>query len=137
MKCRYSCFNSLAVRWDSWVSTAIKSIFRGDPIFELVALFFVIILKFIFVFIFEIKNHEKKYLGTKKFHFRRSIHGFSFIYFSFIISKFLSFNVSNGTHEFLPAAQTISNPDSVGVKLFFATDCSVFFIKKMIKRSSI
>ena len=47
--------------------------FKGDPIFELAARFFVIILKFIFTFIFEIKIHEKNSLTPKKFHFRRPI----------------------------------------------------------------
>ena len=41
--------------------------FKGDPIFESAASFFVIILKFIFTSIFEIEIHEKK------FHFRRPI----------------------------------------------------------------
>ena len=39
---------------DSWVQSALKSILGGDPIFELAAWFFVIILKFIFTAIFEI-----------------------------------------------------------------------------------
>ena len=40
--------------------------FKGDPIFESAVIFFVIILKFIFTSIFEIKIHEKKFLETKK-----------------------------------------------------------------------
>ena len=46
--------NTQAVGMDSWVHSAIKSILRGDPIFESSAWFFVIILKFIFTSIFEI-----------------------------------------------------------------------------------
>ena len=45
---------------DSWVQSAIKSILRGDPIFESDALFFIVVLKFIFTSIFEIQIHEKK-----------------------------------------------------------------------------
>ena len=52
--------NSQAVGMDSWVHSALKSILRGDPIFESAAWFFVIILKFIFTPIFEIKINEKK-----------------------------------------------------------------------------
>ena len=66
-------FNSQAVGMDSWVHSALKSILRGDPIFESSAWFFVIILKFIFTSIFEIKIHEKNSLIPKKFHFRRPI----------------------------------------------------------------
>ena len=40
--------------------------FKGDFIFN-----FIIILKFIFTSIFEIKIHKKKFLDTKKIHFRR------------------------------------------------------------------
>ena len=47
--------------------------FWGDLIFEWVAWFFVIIRKFISTPIFEIMIHEKKFLDTKKFHFRRPI----------------------------------------------------------------
>ena len=46
--------------------------FKGDPIFESAAWFFVIILKFIFTSIFEIKIHEKKFLDTKKFLFPKA-----------------------------------------------------------------
>ena len=80
--------DSQAVGMDSWVQSALKSILRGDPTFESAAWFFVIILKFIFTSIFEIKIHEKNSLAPKKFHFRRPI---------FI------------------KQQTISNPDSLGV----------------------
>ena len=51
--------NSKAVGWDSWLPTALKAIFRGGPIFKSASWFFVIILKFIFTLIFEIKFHEK------------------------------------------------------------------------------
>ena len=51
---------------DSWVQSAVKSIFKGDPIVESAAWFFVIILKFIFKSIFQIKIYEKKFLDTKK-----------------------------------------------------------------------
>ena len=40
--------------------------FMGEPIFESVRSFFVIILKFIFTPIFEIQIHEKKFIDTKK-----------------------------------------------------------------------
>ena len=40
---------------DSWAQSALKSILRGDPIFESTAWFFVIILKFIYISIFEIE----------------------------------------------------------------------------------
>ena len=52
-------FNSQAVGLDSWVQSALKSILRGDPIFESTARFFVIILKCILTSIFGIKIHEK------------------------------------------------------------------------------
>ena len=58
-------FNSQVVGMDSWVQSALKSIFMGDPIFESAAWIFFIILKFIFTSIFEIKVHEKK--STNKF----------------------------------------------------------------------
>ena len=51
---------------DSWVKSALKSILRGDPIRDSAAWFFVIILKYIFTSIFEIKIHEKKFLDIKK-----------------------------------------------------------------------
>ena len=57
---------------DSWVHSALKSILRRDPIFESSAWFFVIILKFIFTSIFEIKIHEKKFLDTKKISFLKA-----------------------------------------------------------------
>ena len=44
--------------------------FKGDPIFESAAWFFISILKIIFTSIFEIKIHEKNSLTPKKFHFR-------------------------------------------------------------------
>ena len=50
---------------DSWVQLALKSILRGDPIFESAAWFLVIILKFIFTSIFEIEIYEKS-LQRKK-----------------------------------------------------------------------
>ena len=43
--------------------------FKGNPIFESAAWFCVIILKFIFTSIFEIKIHEKKFLTPKNFIF--------------------------------------------------------------------
>ena len=46
--------------------------FKGDPIFESTAWFFVIILKFISTSIFEIKIHEKKFLDTKKNSFSKA-----------------------------------------------------------------
>ena len=64
--------NSQAVGMDSWVHSALKSILRGNPIFESSAWFFVIILKFIFTSIFEIKIHEKKFLDTKKISFSKA-----------------------------------------------------------------
>ena len=51
--------NSQAIGMDSWVQSALKSILRENPIFESAAWFFVIILKYIFRSIFEIKIHEK------------------------------------------------------------------------------
>ena len=56
---------------DSWVQSVLKSILRGDPIFESAAWFFVIILKFISTSIFEIKIHEKKFRDTKKILFTK------------------------------------------------------------------
>ena len=64
--------NTQAVGMDSWVHSALKSILRGDPLFESSAWFFVIILKFIFTFIFEIKIHEKKFLDTEKISFSKA-----------------------------------------------------------------
>ena len=46
--------------------------FKGDPIFESAAWFFVIIIEFIFTSIFEIKIYEKKIPDTKKFSFSRA-----------------------------------------------------------------
>ena len=46
--------------------------FKRDSIFESAALFFVIMLKFIFTSIFEIKIHEKKFLDTKKISFSKA-----------------------------------------------------------------
>ena len=46
--------------------------FKGNPIFESAAWFFVIILKFIFKSIFEIKIHEKKLIDTKKISFLKA-----------------------------------------------------------------
>ena len=57
---------------DSWVQSALKSILRGDPIFESAACFFVIILKFIFTSIFEIKIDEKELFDTKKISFSKA-----------------------------------------------------------------
>ena len=54
-----------AVGWDSWVPTALKSIFRGEPILESAAWFYVSIVKFIFTPTFEIKIHEKNFFCTK------------------------------------------------------------------------
>ena len=65
IRCRFHfILKSQAVGIDSWVQTALKSILRGDPIFDSVSWFFVIILKFILKFIFEIEIHEKKFLET-------------------------------------------------------------------------
>ena len=46
--------------------------FWEDPIFESAAWCFVVILKFIFTPIFEIKIHEKNFLDTKKISFSKS-----------------------------------------------------------------
>ena len=62
--------NSQAVGRDSWVPSALKSIF-GYLIFESAAWFFVIILKFIFTLIFEIIIPEK-ILDTKKISFSKA-----------------------------------------------------------------
>ena len=64
--------NSQAVGLDSWVQSALKSILRTDPILESAAWFFVIILKFIFTSIFEIKICEKKILDTEKISFSKA-----------------------------------------------------------------
>ena len=53
--------------WDRPIGSKIDS--KGDPIFELAALFFVIIVKFIFTSISDIKIHEKNSLTPKKFIF--------------------------------------------------------------------
>ena len=45
--------------------------FVRNPFSGSAAWFFVIILKFIFTAIFEIKNHVKKFLGTKKISFSK------------------------------------------------------------------
>ena len=45
--------------------------FAKNPISGSAAWFFVIILKFIFTDIFEIKNNVKKFLGTKKISFSK------------------------------------------------------------------
>ena len=66
--------NSQAVGLDSWVQSALKSILRGDPIFESAAWFFIIILKFIFTSNFEIKINEEKLLDTKKISFSKEFH---------------------------------------------------------------
>ena len=63
---------SQAVGMDSLVQSALKSILKLDPIFESAAWFFIIILKFIFRSIFEIKIHEKKSLTTKKYSFSKA-----------------------------------------------------------------
>ena len=54
--------------------------FKGNPIFETAARFFVIILKFIFTSIFEIKIHEKKFLDTKKISFSKAVFEAEFEY---------------------------------------------------------
>ena len=64
----FKIINSQAVGMDSWVHSALKSILRGNPIFESSAWFFVIILKSIF----EIKIHEKKFLPPKKISFSKA-----------------------------------------------------------------
>ena len=67
IRCRFHfILKSQAVGIDSWVQTALKSILRGDPIFESAAWFFVIMLKFIFTSIFESKIHEKNPWHQKK-----------------------------------------------------------------------
>ena len=58
-------FNSQAVGWDSWIPSALKSIFLGDLIFESAAWFFVIILKSIFTPIFEIIINETNQWNQK------------------------------------------------------------------------
>ena len=68
---RWQRVNSQAVGWDSWIPSALKSIFLGDLNFESAAWFFVIILKFIFTPISGIKNNEKIFLDTKKISFSR------------------------------------------------------------------
>ena len=57
---------------NSWVKSALKSILRGNPIRESAAWFFVIILKYIFTSIFEIKFHEKKFLDIKNILFSKA-----------------------------------------------------------------
>ena len=47
--------------------------FAQNPTYRSAAWFFVIIVKFFFTAIFQIKNHIKKFLDTKKFHFRGPI----------------------------------------------------------------
>ena len=47
--------------------------FKGDLVFESAVLFFVIILKFIFTSIFEIKFHEKNSSTPKKFIFENRL----------------------------------------------------------------
>ena len=54
---------------DLWLQSALKSILSGESIFWSAAWFFVIILKFIFTSIFEIKIHEKNSLALKNFIF--------------------------------------------------------------------
>ena len=54
-------------------SIGLKIDFKGDPIFESAARFFVIILKFIFTSILKSKFIKKNSLIPKKFHFRRPI----------------------------------------------------------------
>ena len=68
---RWAYLNSQAVGMDSWVQSTLKSILRGDLMFESVAWFFLIILKFIFTSIFEIKIH-KKFVDTKKISFSKA-----------------------------------------------------------------
>ena len=46
--------------------------FKGDPILESAAWFFVIILKFIFTSIFEIEIHEKNFLDPEKISFSKA-----------------------------------------------------------------
>ena len=53
-------------------SNGCKIDFLGDPIYESVAWFFVIILKFLFTLISEIKAHEKKFIATKKILFSKA-----------------------------------------------------------------
>ena len=55
-----------AVGMDSWVHLALKSILRGDPIFESSAWFFVIIYDLLS------KIHENKFLDTKKISFSKA-----------------------------------------------------------------
>ena len=64
--------NLQAVGLDSWVQAALKSILKGDPIFESAARFFIIIIKFILKSIFGIKIYEKNSLTTKKISFSKA-----------------------------------------------------------------
>ena len=61
-----SCFNSHAVGMAVARPLGFEMDFVRNPISGSAAWFFVIILKFIFTPIFEIKVHEKKFLDTKK-----------------------------------------------------------------------
>ena len=58
---------------DPWVQSAQKSILGRDLISESAAWFFVIIHKYIFTTIFEIKIHEKHSFTPKEINFRRPI----------------------------------------------------------------
>ena len=64
--------NSQAVGWDSWVLSTLKSILRGDPIFDSAAWFFGIILKFILIPIFEMQIYEKKISWHQKNSFTKA-----------------------------------------------------------------
>ena len=64
--------NSHAVGMAVAQSLSFEIDFVSNPISRSAALFFVIILKFIFTAIFEIKVHVKKFLGTKKIPFSKA-----------------------------------------------------------------
>ena len=64
-----SSFNSHALGIAAEQSLDFEIDFTRNPISASAAWFFVIILKFIFTAIFEIKNHVKNSLAPKKFHF--------------------------------------------------------------------
>ena len=72
--------------------------FARNPISGSAAWFFVIILKFFSTAIFEIKNHVKKFLGTKKNSFSKPdfykpIHIYLKYKYEFIFNFFISYNI--------------------------------------------
>ena len=64
-------FNSHAVGMAVARPLGFEIDFVTNPISESAASFFVIILKLIFTFVFEIKVHEKKFLDTEKIPFSK------------------------------------------------------------------